>query len=290
MALSTVLLLLSAAPAAGVFRGSGSAKMQPEVVSKLLSDVEKKWTQSRVMVLRNVTDEDTSYATMEASCLKVSSAVVAGSEGEKDRVVEYMQDVCAAAPSKDAPAASMCTDFASGIEQVMTDDESFNRDSLDLKPFCKKFWANTVSAAAQVAKQHLDEEEAKKAAEEKEREEEEQKKKEEEAKQEEEAKKAAAAEEAARKEAEQKNATSNAEPQAKAEANATVAEAKEPAEPAVAAPQVSVNATTAAEPVATNATVAATTEDSNGTVAKNATEAATTPAPASNKTAVAVKK
>merc|ERR1719281_552660 len=138
------------------------------------------------MVLRNVTDEDTSYATMEASCLKVSSAVVAGSEGDKDRVVEYMQDVCAASPAKDAPTATMCTDFASGIEKVMTDDESWNRDSLDLKPFCKKFWVNTVSAAAQVVKQQLDEEEAKKEAEE------EQKRKDEEAKrQEEEAKKVA---------------------------------------------------------------------------------------------------
>merc|ERR1719379_1391556 len=243
MGVSSLLLLLTVGPAIAVFRGSGAAKMQPEVVSKLLSDVEKKWTQSRVMVLRNVTDEDTSYATMEASCLKVSSAVVAGSEGEKDRVVEYMQDVCAASPSKDAPTATMCTDFASGIEKVMTDDEGWNRDSLDLKPFCKKFWANTVSSAAQVVKQQLDEEEAKKEAEEKKREEEEQKKREEEAKHAEEqaaaAKKAAeeqAAQEAARKEAEQqKNAT-------KAEVNATAVEAQPAAEePAVAAPQVTAN-------------------------------------------------
>eukprot|EP00746_Dinoflagellata_sp_MGD_P161603 gnl/MRDRNA2_/MRDRNA2_88810_c0_seq1.p1 gnl/MRDRNA2_/MRDRNA2_88810_c0~~gnl/MRDRNA2_/MRDRNA2_88810_c0_seq1.p1 ORF type:complete len:286 (+),score=125.37 gnl/MRDRNA2_/MRDRNA2_88810_c0_seq1:92-949(+) len=285
MSLSTVLLLLSLAPAVAVFRGSGAAKMQPEVVSKLLSDVEKKWTQSRVMVLRNVTDEDTSYASMEASCLKVSSAVVAGSEGDKDRVVEYMQDVCAASPAKDAPTATMCTDFASGIEKVMTDDESWNRDSLDLKPFCKKFWSNTVSAAAQVVKQKLDEEEAKKEEEEKKREEEEKQKKEEEAKRAEEeaaaAKKAAeeqAAAEAARKEAEQqKNAT-------KPEVNATAveAQAKEVEEPAVAAPQVTVNATTVVETDVKNTTEAQNTE------AKNVTEAPV--APASNTTAVAVKK
>jgi len=289
MSLSTVVLLLSLAPAAAVFRGSGAAKMQPEVVSKLLSDVEKKWTQSRVMVLRNVTDEDTSYATMEASCLKVSSAVVAGSEGDKDRVVEYMQDVCAASPTKDAPTATMCTDFASGIEKTMTDDESWNRDSLDLKPFCKKFWANSVSAAAQVVKQKLDEEEAKKEAEEKKREEEEeQKKKEEEAKRAEEeaaaAKKAAdakAAEEAARKEAEQKNST-------KADVNATAVEAKEAEEPAVAAPQVTVNATTTVEADAKNATEVKNTEAKDGTETKNITEAPATPA--GNATEVSVKK
>merc|ERR1719191_1835396 len=152
--------------------------------------VEKKWTQSRVMVLRNVTDDATSYSSMEISCLKVSSAVVVGSEGEKDRVVEYMQDVCGAAPAKDAPTATMCTDFASGLERVMTDDEGWNRESLDLKPFCKKFWDNTVAASAQAVKQHLDEEEAEKEAEEKKEAEEEQKRKDEEAKrQEEEAKK-----------------------------------------------------------------------------------------------------
>merc|ERR1719191_2710855 len=90
------------------------------------------------MVLRNVTDEATSYPSMEASCLKVSSAVVAGSEGDKDRVVEYMQDVCAT-PAKDAPTTTMCTDFAAGVEKIMTDDEAWNRESLGLKPFCKKF-------------------------------------------------------------------------------------------------------------------------------------------------------
>jgi len=72
----------------------------------------------------------------------------------------------------------MCQDFASGIENAMTDDESFNRDSLDLKPFCKKFWVNTIEAAAQVEKQKL-------AAEEKQREAEQQKREEEEKKREE---------------------------------------------------------------------------------------------------------
>merc|ERR1719160_1310454 len=155
------------------------------------------------MVLRNVTDDATSYSSMEISCLKVSSAVVVGSEGDKDRVVEYMQDVCAAAPAKDAPTATMCTDFASGIEKVMTDDEGWNRESLDLKPFCKKFWDNTVAASAQAVKQHLDEEEAEKEAEEKKKAEEEQKMKEEEAKQKEEESKKAAEEEAAKKAAEE---------------------------------------------------------------------------------------
>jgi len=309
MGVSSLLLLLTVGPAIAVFRGSGSAKMQPEVVSKLLSDVEKKWTQSRVMVLRNVTDDATSYSSMEISCLKVSSAVVVGSEGEKDRVVEYMQDVCGAAPAKDAPTATMCTDFASGLERVMTDDEGWNRESLDLKPFCKRFWDNTVAAAAQAAKQRLDEEEAKKEAEEKKRAEEEEKMKEEEAKKaaEEEAARKAAEEEAAKKAAEEQAAKEAAEKEAAKEAadeaartkayeseqqkNATAVEAQEAVEPTVAAPQVTVNASTAVE-VQANATQLQ--AAMNATETKNATESkdvSEVPAPQpSNVTEVAVKK
>lgn len=313
MGVSSLLLLLTVGPAIAVFRGSGSAKMQPEVVSKLLSDVEKKWTQSRVMVLRNVTDDATSYSSMEISCLKVSSAVVVGSEGEKDRVVEYMQDVCGAAPAKDAPTATMCTDFASGLELVMTDDEGWNRESLDLKPFCKKFWDNTVAAAAQAAKQRLDEEEAKKEAEEKKRAEEEEKMKEEEAKKateeeaarkaaeeaaEEEAAKKAAAEQAAKEAADKQAAKEAADEAARVKAyeaeqqkNATAVEAQEAVEPAVAAPQVTVNASTAVE-VQANATQLQAAMDApetkNATETKNVSEV---PAPQpSNVTEVAVKK
>lgn len=310
MAMNMFLLLLSVGPTFAVFRGSGAAKMQPEVVSKLLSDVEKKWTHSRVMVLRNVTDDATSYASMETSCLKVSSAVVVGSEGERDRVVEYMQDVCASAPTKDAPTATMCTDFASGIEKAMTDDEGWNRESLDLKPFCKKFWDNTVAAAAQAAKQRLDEEEAKKMAEEKKEEEEAQKQKEEEAKRQEEEAKKAAEEQAAKKAAEEQAAKEAAEEAArvkayeteqksngtKTEVNPPAVEAKEAVEPAVAAPQVTVNATAAVDAEANTTQLQSTI---NGTETKNATESAglesknvtETPAPvASNDTKVAVKK
>jgi len=185
MSSSAFILLLCTVPVTGVLRGTGhqSSKilsdMRPEVVSQLLSTVEKKWTEARVMVLRNATDGAEAYASMEASCLKVSSAIVAGSEGEKYRVVEYMQDVCGAPAAKEAPTVTMCTDFASGIAGVMTDDEGFNRDTLDLKPFCSKFWARTVLAAAQAEEKHLvqaetqrEEKEKKNAAEEKKKDEE----------------------------------------------------------------------------------------------------------------------
>jgi len=163
---STLVAFLCIAPATALLRGTGRASnkilsdMRPEVVSRLLNDVEKKWIQGSMMVLRNVTDDASSYSTMEESCLKVASAIIAGSEGEKDRVVEYMQDVCGSSPGGDA--SSLCLEFSKGIEDAITDDESFNREQLDLKPFCKKFWERTISAQAQAEKQKLDAEEAKK--------------------------------------------------------------------------------------------------------------------------------
>merc|ERR1719160_1694211 len=98
----------------GRARGKIQSDMCPEVVSQLLDSVEKKWIQGRMMVLRNVSDDASSYSTMEASCVKVSSAIVTGSEGEKDKVVEYMQDVCGL--SKESPTSSMCMEFASAVE------------------------------------------------------------------------------------------------------------------------------------------------------------------------------
>lgn len=250
MMVSTLVALLCFAPAAAMLRGTGHQRgkvqsdMRPEVVSQLLSKVEKSWIQGQVMVLRNITDDASSYKSMEGSCLKISSAIVAGSEGEKDRVVEYMQDVCGQAGS-----SGMCTEFASGVEGVMTDDESFNRDALDLKPFCKKFWDRTVSAAALAEKQKLDAEEAKK--------EEEQKKQEE---LEETARKAAEEAAAAKakeevKEAEEAKAYEAATKKQESQTT-TTEEPKSSVEPAAEVPQANVTSAAAAEVPQQNVTSA----------------------------------
>lgn len=238
-------------------RGKMQSDMRPEEVNQLLSNVEKKWVQGRLMLLRNVTDEASSYSTMEASCLKVSSAIVAGSEGEKDRVVEYMQDVCEL--SKESPTSSMCMEFASAVEGVMTDDESFNRDNLDLKPLCKKFWDHTIAAAAQAEKQKLDAEEAKR-----EQEEEEAKKREEEeaakekATEEEKAKQVGeeAAEKAkeeaadeAKKAEEQKASNEQNTTQTQQSQNTTEAEIKAEASQSVEVPQTNATSAVAVESV-----------------------------------------
>merc|ERR1719316_1700286 len=47
-----------------------------------------------VGVLQNTTAESQAYSDMEKSCLKVSKSIIAGSDGDEDRVAEYMKEVC----------------------------------------------------------------------------------------------------------------------------------------------------------------------------------------------------
>eukprot|EP00746_Dinoflagellata_sp_MGD_P160936 gnl/MRDRNA2_/MRDRNA2_87905_c0_seq1.p1 gnl/MRDRNA2_/MRDRNA2_87905_c0~~gnl/MRDRNA2_/MRDRNA2_87905_c0_seq1.p1 ORF type:complete len:324 (+),score=104.82 gnl/MRDRNA2_/MRDRNA2_87905_c0_seq1:76-1047(+) len=162
MQVNAVYFVLSAmlVPVASVLRGAGEQTlmndMRPEVVRKLLSTVEKEWIHSRAMVLSNVTDNDEAFSEMEKSCVKVSGAIIAGSEGQKDRVTEYMQDVCAADGAHDS--YSLCSSFASGVEAEMTDDSEYNRDELRLSKFCRKFWDSAVAnVALSEAKQQAEE-------------------------------------------------------------------------------------------------------------------------------------
>jgi len=147
--MSAALLLCILAPAAAV-RGSirGSAgllsDMRPEVVSKLLGEVSHKWAVDFVAVLSNTTDEAHAYGEMEKSCLKVSKSIIAGSDGDEDRVSEYMKEVC-----EEPSSSPMCAAFASAIDDAMVGDEHFNRERLDLTKFCKKFWNSKVQTTAQ---------------------------------------------------------------------------------------------------------------------------------------------
>jgi len=129
--------------------------MRPEVVSKLLGEVSHKWVMDFVSVLSNSTAESQAYGDMEKSCFKVSKSIIAGSDGDEDRVSEYMKEVC------DEPTASnsMCTEFASGIDAAMLGDANFNREKLNLNKFCKSFWNGKVQTAAQAMKVQLDAEE-----------------------------------------------------------------------------------------------------------------------------------
>lgn len=198
MQINALLILCAVAPVMSMLRGTGdqslTSNMQPEVVRKLLNNVQLKWIHTRAMVLSNATSDSDGFSEMEKSCVKVSSSIVAGSEGDKDRVNEYMKDVCNANSVHND--RDLCSSFAAGVEAVMTDDSEYNRDELKMSQFCRKLWDKAVTSAAQA--------EAKERAE----------KAEEERREREEAEKKAAAE---REEAEKKAAEEAAKEKAAAE-------------------------------------------------------------------------
>jgi len=135
----------------GVVTGSlshGSTRLQPEVVAKLLSQVEAEWVSDAQKVIENQGDSG-EYENMRKSCSKVSSAVVSSSDGEKDRVTEYMSDVCAAMPNKD----SICAAFSNRLTSFMSPDASMNRDgSVNLKRFCKVLYKDVMGFAKEKEK------------------------------------------------------------------------------------------------------------------------------------------
>jgi len=166
-----IALVFSIMGPAAALRGLGQkaellTDMRPEVVSKLLGEVTNQWVTDFMSVLTNSSDESQAYSKMEKSCLKVTNSVVAGSDGDEDRVAEYMNEVCSTA------SFNMCTSFAKGMNTAMIGDANFNRNNLKFAQFCKNFWNADVQTAAQAKKEQLaaDEKVAaeKKAAEEKE--------------------------------------------------------------------------------------------------------------------------
>lgn len=139
--------------------------MQPDVVAHLLTEVEKRWEEGRVASLRQQVDESTALAEMSKSCAKVTKAIIDGSDGDKDKVVEYMHDVCSS-PTTDS---KNCDGFAASIEGFMSNDAEVNRNDLDLPKFCQGYWADAVTKAAAVEVKNLEAEDAARAAKEEEK-------------------------------------------------------------------------------------------------------------------------
>jgi hypothetical protein len=149
-----IVLALSVIGAAAAIRGTGhktelSTDMRPEVVSKLLSQVTEQWTMEFVSTLSNSTNEPEAYSKMEKSCLTVSRSIIEGSDGDEDRVAEYMQEVCSRSSNK------MCASFAKGMDDAMIGDANFNRNSLKLAQFCKTYWNADVKTAAQAKMEQM---------------------------------------------------------------------------------------------------------------------------------------
>jgi hypothetical protein len=86
---------------------------------------------------------------MVESCSTVVSSIVKASEGEKDRVSEYMQDVC-----KVSHEPANCKLFGDAILGLMSDDAAENREGLKVDQFCQKFYG-TVEDQAMIKKREI---------------------------------------------------------------------------------------------------------------------------------------
>lgn len=186
---SFALLLVALAPTAtALLRGTGQmvdlnlnlmlSDMHPDAVGRLLSQVGKRWEEERVSALRNQTTESVALSEMTKSCEKVVKAIVDGSDGDKDRVVEYMDDVCQSSSKAAADEREKCEKFSAGIDKFLSDDAELNRNGLKFAKFCEDYWTTTVTVLAKVEAHRLDEADAVRAKEEAERQEQEQKERE----------------------------------------------------------------------------------------------------------------
>merc|ERR1719375_2187472 len=79
---------------------------------------------------------------MTESCGKVTKAIVKGSDGDKDRVAEYLVD--------------MCKSFASVLDTHLSHDVYSNREELDAAGFCADFYNGAVKEHAKKQAAALD--------------------------------------------------------------------------------------------------------------------------------------
>lgn len=131
--------------------------LHPELVATLLGQVEDAWVQGRLAALRGDVKDDIARAEAMASCRKVATSIVFGSEGDFDKAKTYMFEVC----NKFNGAKgnhSMCQKLGQNIIGSMVGDPAYNREELNLTEPCGVFYDGPVAAMAMDFKQAEDNE------------------------------------------------------------------------------------------------------------------------------------
>merc|ERR1712096_250469 len=114
--------------------------MEPELVANLLVEVERSWVEDAV--------KNGGIDSMRDSCVKVASAIIQGSDGDRDRVGDYMDVVCGE-KSIQSWEKQMCLNFSQKITDFMRSDVEYNRDYLNVAKFCTSFY-EVVEGTAEV--------------------------------------------------------------------------------------------------------------------------------------------
>lgn len=150
--------------------------MRPEVVAESFANVEDEWrSQAKTYAecaAANGTDCSSSSHAFQKSCALVAHAMVAGSSGDNAVVTEYMGYVCNSTKLQGWKHEG-CISFAASVDKIMSGDNYYNRNQLNVTGLCGAFWAKfsaeektreAVERAAREAEQKKREEEAAEAA------------------------------------------------------------------------------------------------------------------------------
>jgi len=150
--------------------------MRPDVVANTLMNVEEEWrAQAAIFSQCNSTGYDgvgivhcqDAPNSFGKSCGTVVSAIVQGSDGDRNVAKEYMSDVCSQA-SVTGWHKQHCLSLAQAVSTLMSADSYSNRNGFDSTKVCTGFWADFVQEEQKRLEEERLEREAaeKKAAEE----------------------------------------------------------------------------------------------------------------------------
>lgn len=119
------------------------------MVAHSLAAVEEEWKQQAdAFVECNDTAKDGDAAEacrapaegFEKSCSKIIAAVVQSSDGERSRVAEYLNVICAEKELGTGWKQQQCKSLASVVTSKMSAEALNNREAFDSEGLCKKIW------------------------------------------------------------------------------------------------------------------------------------------------------
>jgi len=133
---------LASAATALLLRGRESMSLEPDYVADLLLSVQEQWINDAVT--------PNGLLAMQESCSKIASSIVQGSEGDVNKVDEYLDIVCSQNVfTKARPwMGDLCRSFAQKMTAAMKSDAEYNRNYLDVRKVCSSLYSDVEHTGA----------------------------------------------------------------------------------------------------------------------------------------------
>jgi hypothetical protein len=111
----------------GVHTGSF---LQPDAASRLFHQVAGKWEEEAKTALEDSKADAEQLGHMQSACIKVANAFVAAANGDRNKAIEYMDNVCYKTDD------SICKEFG----RRLADQVQASTDQGNMEKFCEAFW------------------------------------------------------------------------------------------------------------------------------------------------------